>query len=51
MSTSKYARDQWTVVRNKLIGDDGNGKATTGGKRKDCECSLARWTITMLTLL
>ena len=29
-TTSKYARDQWTVVRNKLVGDSG-----TAAKDKD----------------
>lgn len=41
MKTSKYARDQWTVVRNKLLAGDGDGKAALGTKRKDCECPAA----------
>lgn len=36
MKTSKYARDRWTVVSNKIIAGEGGGKATAGGKRKDC---------------
>lgn len=47
MKTSKYARDRWTVVRNKLISGDGNGRATTGVKRKDCEdVPLEKWSLT-----
>lgn len=32
MKTSKYARDQWSIVRGKLLGADAKaGKATNGG--------------------
>lgn len=36
MKTSKYARDQWTKVRNKLISGDEGGSPAAGTKRKDC---------------
>ena len=43
MKTSKYARDQWTIVRNKLITGEDGGKPAAGTKRKDCKCSPTRW--------
>ena len=33
MKTSKYARDQWTIVRKKIVGET-DGEGTTPRKRK-----------------